>query len=124
MAAMPGKYSPPRGELLLAHDDATGVALGCIGLRPLPGVSDDRVCEMKRLYVQPMGRGKGVAKALVVELLKVAERLGYEEMRLDTLPHMVAATAIYKNLGFGEVARYYETPIEGTIFLGRSIRTG
>lgn len=72
MAAMPGKYAPPNGELLLARD-AAGAALGCVGLRPLDIAG---CCEMKRLYVCPAGRGSGVAKGLIDALLAVAGRIG------------------------------------------------
>lgn len=121
MASMPGKYAPPTGELFLARDTASGEAIGCIGLRPLPGLGDGEICETKRLYVAPEGRGRGVAKALAIEVLRTAETLGYNDMRLDTLPRMAAARALYESVGFKVVPRYYETPLEGTIFMGRKI---
>jgi len=117
MASMPGKYSPPDGELLLARS-ATGLAIGCVGLRPLPSAgADARVCEMKRLYVTPSGRGTGVGKALGSSVIQAAERLGYSEIRLDTLPSMAAALKMYRSLGFEDIAPYYTTPLQGTHFL-------
>ncbi|OCT52334.1 putative N-acetyltransferase [Cladophialophora carrionii] len=117
MASMPGKYSPPEGELLLARDEA-GLAIGCVGLRSLPHTEGTaRVCEMKRLYVSPAGRGSGVGKALASTIISTAEKLGYSEMRLDTLPSMVAALNMYRALGFEDIPAYYETPLEGTHFL-------
>ncbi|EXJ77343.1 carbonic anhydrase [Capronia epimyces CBS 606.96] len=117
MARMPGKYAPPGGELLLARDDA-GLPIGCVGLRPLPPSSDGaRVCEMKRLYVAPAGRGSGVGKALAKTIVAAAEKLGYTEMRLDTLPSMVAALNMYRSFGFEDIPAYYDTPLEGTHFL-------
>ncbi|OAP54502.1 hypothetical protein AYL99_10950 [Fonsecaea erecta] len=117
MAGMPGKYSPPQGELLLARNDAGG-AIGCVGLRPLPStVAGGKVCEMKRLYVTPAGRGTGVGKALASAIIAVAEKLEYDEMRLDTLPSMTTALRMYRNFGFENIAAYYETPLEGTHFL-------
>lgn len=113
MASMPGKYAPPTGSLLLARNNA-GEAIGCVGLR---GLSGNNICEMKRLYVDPRGRGTGVGKALAERVVAEAKRLGYAAMRLDTLPHMESARRLYKNLGFGEISPYYETPLEGTIFL-------
>jgi ribosomal protein S18 acetylase RimI-like enzyme len=77
---------------------------------------------MKRLYVTPAGRGLGVGRALVERVLEAAVERGYAEVRLDTLGSMGAARALYGSLGFGEVERYYETPIEGTTFLGRALR--
>jgi len=96
MAAMPGRYAPPAGELLLARD-ADGRAVGCVGLRPLDASG---CCEMKRLYVAPEGRGGGLGKALVDALVAVAEGIGYREMRLDTLPSMAGPQALYRKLGF------------------------
>jgi GNAT superfamily N-acetyltransferase len=112
MAAMPGKYAPPQGELLLARG-ADGTALGCVGLRPL---SEDR-CEMKRLYVTPHGRGLGLGKALAERIVAEARRIGYREMLLDTLPSLTAAIALYEQMGFARIAAYYDTPIPGTIFM-------
>jgi ribosomal protein S18 acetylase RimI-like enzyme len=118
MAAMPGKYAPPAGELLLARD-AAGVVIGCVGLRP---IEPDGCCEMKRLYVAPEGRGSGLGQALVDTLVEVAERIGYREMRLDTLPSMAGAQALYRKLGFEVMAPYYETPVAGTLFMRRALR--
>jgi len=117
MAAMPGKYAPPDGELLLARN-AAGRPIGCVGLRPLPSNDTSaRVCEMKRLYVMPVGRGTGIGKALGSAVIDVAERLRYSEMRLDTLPSMVAALKTYRAFGFEDIPAYYQTPMEGTHFL-------
>jgi ribosomal protein S18 acetylase RimI-like enzyme len=117
MANMPGKYSPPNGGLLLARNDA-GLAIGCVALRPLPSTAKaGKVCEMKRLYVSPEGRGAGVGKGLAEAIIKEAEDLGYEEMRLDTLPSMTAALTMYRNFGFENIPAYYDTPLAGTHFL-------
>jgi ribosomal protein S18 acetylase RimI-like enzyme len=120
MAAMPGIYSPPAGELLLARD-AEGEAVGSVGLRPL---NRDGCCEMKRLYVSPEGRGLGLGHALVGALVQVAERIGYREMRLDTLPSMTGAQALYRKLGFEVIEPYYDTPVAGTIFMRRMLAPG
>jgi GNAT superfamily N-acetyltransferase len=116
LASLPGKYAPPHGVLFLARGE-TGEALGCIALRPLA----DKCCEMKRLYVVPSGRGLGLGKALVEAILGEAARLGYAEMRLDTLPSMHGAIALYESFGFAPIPAYYDTPIEGTVFLARRI---
>ena len=119
MASMPGKYAPPNGSLLLARISTTGTAIGCVGLRPL---GSNGFCEMKRLYVEPSGRGLGVGKALAVAVVEEARRLGYTAMRLDTLPNMASARTLYKGLGFREISPYYDTPLEGTIFLELSLQ--
>jgi ribosomal protein S18 acetylase RimI-like enzyme len=117
MAAMPGKYAPPAGELLLARD-IHGAPWGCVGLRPPP---PDGCCEMKRLYVSPRGRGLGLGRALIDAIIGEARRIGYREIRLDTLPTMVEAISLYKKAGFISIEPYYETPIAGTIFLARPL---
>ncbi|HEY4274868.1 MAG TPA: GNAT family N-acetyltransferase [Rhizomicrobium sp.] len=118
MAAMPGKYAPPKGELLLARG-ADGAALGCVGLRAL----DDGACEMKRLYVTPEGRGLGLGRALAQRVVAEARRIGYGEMRLDTLPRLKAAIALYDDMGFVRIPAYYDTPIPGTLFFALSLRS-
>jgi ribosomal protein S18 acetylase RimI-like enzyme len=116
LATLPGKYGPPAGALLLARD-RTGTAIGCVGLRRL----DDGVGEMKRLYVDPIARGSGLGQALMEAVLAEAVRLGYREIRLDTLPTMTAAIAMYRRAGFEPVAPYYDTAPAGTLFLGRRL---
>lgn len=113
MAAMPGKYAPPKGVLLIARDDA-GTAVGCAALRP---IEPDGACEMKRLFVTAQGRGQKLGKRLVERLFEEARRIGYREMRLDTLPSMLDAQALYRRFGFMEMEPYYDTPIAGTVFM-------
>ncbi len=117
LAGLPGKYAAPAGELLLSCD-ANGQPLGCVGLRPLPSAT---CCEMKRLYVSPRARGLGLGRALLEAIVREAKRIGYQEMRLDTLPSMTEAIALYRKSGFKPVEPYYATPVAGTLFLGRSL---
>ena len=113
LATLPGRYAPPGGILLLAHGG--GEPLGCVALRPLavPGC-----CEMKRLYVPPAVRGLGLGRALVASVLAAAVRIGYREMRLDTLPSMAGALALYRAAGFVPIPPYYDNPVAGAVFLG------
>lgn len=113
LAAMPGKYAPPEGELLLARG-ADGAPLGCVALRP---VAPEGCCEMKRLYVAPEARGLGLGVALVEAIVGVARDIGYRELRLDTLPDMIEAQSLYARLGFVRIAPYYDTPVAGTVFM-------
>ncbi|MFV0279493.1 MAG: GNAT family N-acetyltransferase [Rhodoblastus sp.] len=115
---MPGEYAPPKGELLLART-LDGEAIGCVALRPLP--AEPGLCEMKRLYVARKGRRLGAGKGLVEAILKVAVSAGYTEMRLDTLPSMAAALALYAEAGFARIKPYYNSPIAGAVFLARKL---
>jgi putative acetyltransferase len=108
---LPGDYAPPRGALLLARNGEE--CLGCIAMRPLAA----DICEMKRLYVRPKWRAHGTGRKLIDALFAAARAAGYRTMRLDTLPTMTAARALYKSLGFRSIAPYYDCPIEGTAFL-------
>lgn len=114
LAALPGKYAPPAGDLFLARD-AAGAPLGCVGLRPLP---DDGCCEMKRLFLLPAARGLGLGRALTQAVVAHARTLGYRQLRLDTLAGMTAAQALYGGMGFERIAPYYAPTPEGTVFLG------
>ena len=107
LASLPGKYT----SLLLAFSD--GKPLGCAALRPF----DDADGEMKRLYVRPAGRGRGIGRMLAARVIDEARRAGYRRVVLDTLPSMKEAQALYRSLGFREVAPYYANPIPGTSYL-------
>lgn len=113
LAELPGKYAPPGGRLLIARD-GDRAAVGCVALRPMtrPGC-----CEMKRLYVAPEGRGTGLGRALMDRLISEARGIGYSEMWLDTLPTMAAAQSLYQSAGFEPADAYYDTPVEGTVFM-------
>jgi putative acetyltransferase len=112
MKNLPGAYSPPDGRLLLAR--CAEHAAGCIALRKLgPGT-----CEMKRLYVRPGDRGLGLGRILVERLIAEARAIGYERMRLDTVESaMKDAVALYRRMGFREIAPYSSIPIESALWM-------
>lgn len=112
LASLPGKYSPPSGRLYLAYAD--NELAGCIALRSF----DTSRCEVKRLFVRPNFRGKGLGRVLVDAIVREAESIGYRSVLLDTLPgRMDTAIAIYRDKGFREISPYYENPVEGTTFM-------
>ena len=115
LAGLPGRYAPPDGKLFLATDG--GQPVGCIALRRLDG----GICEMKRLYVRPPARGARLGRRLAETVIREARAIGYARMRLDTLPSMKDAFALYQTLGFREIAPYYATPIVGTRFMELSL---
>ena len=104
--ALPGCFSSPHGMLLIAKVEQQ--AVGCVGLRRL----DHTACEMKRMFVNPRFHGKGAGRALANRLIQGARDLGYDRMRLDTGPKQVEARSLYENLGFREIAPYYEVTCE------------
>lgn len=111
LACLPGEYAPPFGCLFLA--EVNSKLIGCVGLRKI----NDNTCEMKRLYIEPDYRGRGISKLLVETLISKARELGYTKMRLDTINTMNEAIALYRSFGFIETEPYRYNPIEGVLFM-------
>jgi ribosomal protein S18 acetylase RimI-like enzyme len=113
VADLPGEYAPPRGRLLLALTD-DGAAAACAALRDL----GNGICEMKRLFVRPDFRGQRLGWQLAEMILAEARAIGYKYIRLDTLPgKMDRAIAMYRVLGFKDIAPYYHNPVAGAAFM-------
>jgi len=112
LAGLPGDYAPPEGRLLLAEYE--GLLAGCVALHKLePGI-----CEMKRLYLRPQFRGKGLGRLLAERIIAGARQIGYRSMRLDTVePVMKDAVAMYRKLGFKEIAPYCTNPMAGALYM-------
>ena len=112
LAELPGDYAPPEGRLLLAEYE--GQLAGCVALHKL----DTAICEMKRLYLRPQFRGKRLGRALAERIITEARQIGYRHMRLDTVePVMKDAVAMYRMLGFKEIAPYCPNPIAGALYM-------
>lgn len=118
LAGLPGVYAPPAGCLLVAETD--GAPAGCIAMRPLPDLGP-ATCEMKRMYVRPAARGRGIARALGEELLARAGAAGYRMMKLDTSSTMHEAMGLYRSLGFVECDRYNADPMADTLWFERRL---
>ena len=139
LAGLPGDYAPPQGRLLLAEYESK--LAGCVALHKLAdswahrrssqanssislpatngqGPTTDGMCEMKRLYVRPQFRGKGLGRALADRIIAEARQIGYRRLRLDTVePVMKDAVAMYRRLGFKEIAPYCNNPMSGALYM-------
>ena len=116
-AALPGKYAPPAGRLLLAREP--DAVVGCAALRAVSGDT----CELKRVYVRPAARGTGLGRRLVQRMILEARQAGYTRMCLDVLPEFVAAQQLYRSLGFVPAPPVSWNPVPGTQFLGLDLAT-
>jgi len=119
LAELPGDYAPPTGRLLLAMEG--NQVAGCVALRRF---EDDDTCEMKRLYVRPAFRGRGIGRTLAIAIIDEARTIGYKRMRLDTVPSMTTAMSLYEMLGFRDVEPYRHNPIEGVRFMELTLSGG
>ena len=118
LAELPGMYAPPEGRLLLALVD--GQPAGCVGLHKL----EDGICEMKRLYARPSFRGHGLGRALAQRVIAEGRGMGYTRMRLDTVAaEMQAAVALYRTLGFREIAPYRANPQPSVLYMELNLTT-
>lgn len=112
LAALPGDYVPPHGALLLAMTE--GSASGCVALRPL---QPPEIAELKRLYVVPASRGRGIGTSLSRAVIAAARSAGYQYMRLDTLRSMDEAQRLYERLGFQDIGPYRFNPIASARYM-------
>ncbi len=114
---MPGQYAEPGGQILLAwHGEELA---GGAAVRPL---DDLHICEMKRLYLKESWRGRGIGTRLTEHCLYFARNAGYSKMRLDTELRLTTAIHIYRKLGFREIERYYENPMDTILYMEKDLQ--
>jgi GNAT superfamily N-acetyltransferase len=112
LANLPGDYAPPRGRLLVARE--FDQLAGCVAMRPV----DQTTCEMKRLFLRPAYRSRGLGRVLVEAIIEEARKIGYTHMRLDTITdRMGRAVELYKSMGFVEIEPYYHSSVDTTKFM-------
>ena len=115
LETLPGGYGPPEGTIIVALAD--GEPAGCVALRRI----EKDTCEMKRLYVKPEHRGKGIGRELAGAAIGSAREIGYASMKLDTLRSMTEANALYLSLGFTECVPYRHNPCEHPVYMELSL---
>lgn len=111
IAHLEHKYGPPAGRLYLALMDES--VAGCVALRKL----DEERCEMKRLYVRPEFQGQGIGRMLTEQVLEDARSIGYQKILLDTFPFLTHAVTMYRHMGFEEIPKYNDSPMDSTIYM-------
>ena len=110
------QYNQPKGALILAYTE--DAAVGCVAIREL----DNETAELKRMFVKKDHRKSGIAIRLLEMVFTKAMQLGYQRIRLDTLPDMQAAQALYRNYGFYEIPSYRFNPVEGVLYMEKILR--
>lgn len=116
LANLPGKYAPPNGAILLA--EYQGKTAGCVALRAI----DEKVCEMKRLYLRNEFRGLSIGEQLAQAIIHKAQQLGFHTMQLDTLQRLQAAMKLYQKLGFQRTDAYYKNPLSEVVYWQLDLR--
>lgn len=116
LAALPGGYAPPGGRLILARVE--GETAGCVALHAW----DREAGEVKRLYVRPAFRGRGIGRALATAIVAAGRDAGYARLVLDTIDTMTEAVALYASLGFVPTAPYRPNPVPGAAFFELRLR--
>jgi putative acetyltransferase len=102
--SFPGPATPPGGEVVLAVAEGDVVAVG--HLVPL----GEQGCELKRMYVRPHYRRRGVATRVAGTIIDRARFLGYRRILLDVLPERVGAVLLWKSFGFRPSPPYRTYP--------------
>lgn len=108
-------YAAPNGIILLHKTEESFKA--CVAVRD----KGEQIAELKRMYVQPAQRGKGIAKNLLQQAIAFATNAGYKKIRLDTLATMMPAINLYKQFGFYEIEAYYHNPESNAVYFEKDL---
>lgn len=108
-------YGSPTGCLLLVYDNELPIA--CAAYRKI----GEDICELKRMYIKPNYRRKGIGQEMMNILCTRAKLNGYSLMRLDTLDSMTPAIKLYSNNGFYTINAYYHNPNEGVVYMEKAL---
>jgi ribosomal protein S18 acetylase RimI-like enzyme len=108
-------YGSPTGCLLLVYDQDQ--AVGCAAYRKI----EEGICELKRMYIKPPYRGKGIGQTFLDMLSTKAFLNGYCLMRLDTLDTMLPALSLYRKNGFYEIPAYCFNPNAGVVYMEKKL---
>lgn len=109
------KYSPPSGSIYVVMADGEVAGMGAL-LRLEPDCG-----ELKRIFIYPQFRGRGIGDILMDRLLSDAVSYGYHHIKLDTFPAMIPAIGLYRKLGFYEIPKYNTNPLERAIFFQKDL---
>jgi len=112
---LPEKYAPPHGSIYVVQVDGKAVGMGA--LLHLEG----EYGEIKRIFLCPQYRGKGLGDLLMERLISDAVSYGYRHLRLDTFPPMIPAIGLYEKLGFYRISRYNNNPLDRAIFFQKDL---
>ena len=115
LLVIPTRYGPPQGELWLIQDGDQWV--GCAALKQL----DEHTCELKRMYIQPTYRGRGLADQLMEQALTTGRDLGYQIMKLDSLRRLTPALKLYQRFGFRETVPYNYNPETDVVYFEKQL---
>jgi N-acetylglutamate synthase-like GNAT family acetyltransferase len=115
LESLPGEYSAPGGSLLLAYVD--NEVAGCVALKKV----EEKLCEMKRLYVRPQYRGEELGRMLAISIMQEAKKIGYETMCLNTTSTMKEAISLYRSIGFAETGFHHHKQVKNVIYMEKKI---
>lgn len=114
---LPFMYGLPNGGIILCKANEKFIA--CAGIRRF----NENAGEIKRMYVHPEFRNKGIANKLLLNLVELAKNLNYTHLYLDTLDSMKGAIKLYKINGFEEIDAYYKNPLPGVLYFKKELKS-